>query len=617
MIRLLALDAATGEAPLVAATGHRRSPELSRIPRGGLAGASPSYADGILVCPTAAGAVVGVELATRSLLWGYCFSDEGNNGRRNGGMFSPMMSRISEPSATHWLDDSVSICEGRVLTTPADSEWLYCLGLFNGELLWKCPRKDDLYVACVDREKVVLVGRHAVRAVRLADGKPAWDGRTVEPSGRQFAQRPRLRKRRSVLPAAEQRRGRRNRSGRRQDRANARNRAREPCRATSSASRGTSFPRGWKASTPIINWTRCRPTSAGGWRRIPTTPRRFRCKAKSCWTAASVREAIASFRRADQLAPDPRTRELLRDTILDGLRTRVRRSIAARLRGIERLLDDSSQRAAFLRAMAAGLRTVGRIVGRVRLLSEADRHRPASSGRWTRSTRPCSCGATVGFAANWPSFAAKRRAKRRRRSTGPSRRGSSRPWRPVRIEPLQRFCDGFGDQPAAEQAREELIRRLDAAGRRLEAELAAARRRRMTPPSPSRLRSAAKRDADWPVGKIDVSTARQVNNSTRNNYGRGTSESARQPRSLLPRSVAPVRLQPPGDYRLRRARARAVAGVAGGRRPTAVLLLQLVLEPRVRRRPPAPAFAWDGRSLRSTRLGRGPTAARGCCGPRI
>ena len=38
-----------------------------------LAGLSPSYANGILVCPTGANSVVAVDLATRALLWGYRF----------------------------------------------------------------------------------------------------------------------------------------------------------------------------------------------------------------------------------------------------------------------------------------------------------------------------------------------------------------------------------------------------------------------------------------------------------------------------------------------------------------------------------------------------------------
>ena len=34
-------------------------------------GATPSFADGVLVCPTSAGAVVAVDATTRNLLWGY------------------------------------------------------------------------------------------------------------------------------------------------------------------------------------------------------------------------------------------------------------------------------------------------------------------------------------------------------------------------------------------------------------------------------------------------------------------------------------------------------------------------------------------------------------------
>ena len=70
------------------------------------------------------------------------------------------------------------------------------------------------------------------------------------------------------------------------------------------------------------------------------------------------REAATSFRRAYQLDPDPRTRELFRDTLLDGLRTdfAVYRGSAAE---IERLLDNPAQHAAFLRLMAGGLRRAG------------------------------------------------------------------------------------------------------------------------------------------------------------------------------------------------------------------------------------------------------------------
>ena len=81
-----------------------------------------------------------------------------------------------------------------MVITPVETDSLYCLNLADGTLAWDpLPQQDDLYVANIYRGKIVLVGQHGVRAVRLADGAPAWDGRTVAfpagatPSGRGYA----------------------------------------------------------------------------------------------------------------------------------------------------------------------------------------------------------------------------------------------------------------------------------------------------------------------------------------------------------------------------------------------------------------------------------------------
>ena len=56
-----------------------------------LAGCTPSYADGVLVCPTAAGAIVAVDVANRSLLWGYRYvrPQPNYNVARQGGWNNP------------------------------------------------------------------------------------------------------------------------------------------------------------------------------------------------------------------------------------------------------------------------------------------------------------------------------------------------------------------------------------------------------------------------------------------------------------------------------------------------------------------------------------------------
>ena len=72
-IRLLALDAKSGKTQW---TQQLAVVEIDVLqdPQRRLAGVSPSYSDGILVCPTASGAIIAVDLTTRSLLWGYRYS---------------------------------------------------------------------------------------------------------------------------------------------------------------------------------------------------------------------------------------------------------------------------------------------------------------------------------------------------------------------------------------------------------------------------------------------------------------------------------------------------------------------------------------------------------------
>ncbi len=523
VIRLLALDAATG----VAANGKPRwsqplamsDAELDQDPPRRLAGASPSYADGILVCPTASGAIVAIDLTTRSLLWGYCFSEQTNSGRRNMAMFQAMVSRVNEPSAPRWLDDSVSICDGRVLTTPDESEWLYCLDLVDGELLWKCRRKDDLYVACADRDKVVLVGRDAVRAVRLADGKPAWNGRVVNlpggstPSGRGFASGGRYFLPLSsaevvgidlaagkIVQTAKSRKG--------------------TIQGNLICFKGNVISQGLEG---VNAYYQLDAVSAEVERRLAANPddaEALSLRGEILLDKGKRSAAVAAFVRASESQADPRTRELLRDAILEGLRSDFARYRDQAWR-CERLADDASQRAAFFRAMAAGLQKSGELSAAFadyeklvdaeperQPLDEIDKSLLVRRDRWLRGRlgelRRDARGET---AAKIDQAVATRFAAAKADKS---------------LDPLRRFVDTFGDQPAAAaEARAELVRRLDSAGRRLEAEMAtisAANRGDARNP-PVAAQPAADRNVDWPPGKVEVKT-KKVNNAARNNYGR-------------------------------------------------------------------------------------------------
>lgn len=194
-VRLEVLDASTGRPlwsqPLAELDDTRAIDKPGgRLRR--LAGLSPSLAEGVLVCPTGAGAVVGVDLAARALIWAYCYQpsadgeDAVNGGKiiANGGMIirrgvngmvmiqgggSPL------PPKRRWLDGLPIIADGKVLLTPRDSDELYCLDLQTGNQLWTAKRGDRISIAGVVDGAAIVVGRHSVESLSLSrGGQPVW-----------------------------------------------------------------------------------------------------------------------------------------------------------------------------------------------------------------------------------------------------------------------------------------------------------------------------------------------------------------------------------------------------------------------------------------------------------
>ena len=139
-----------------------------------LAGLSPAFDQGILVCPIGAGGVVAVDVATRSLLWAHAYEQATDPAadatkRRRDGEPAPM------------------IANGRVLLAPYDSDFVICLGLADGQPSWRQRRGPATRLVGVVEARVLTVGDTAVEALDLATGRPLWKrdlGEAVRPSGR-------------------------------------------------------------------------------------------------------------------------------------------------------------------------------------------------------------------------------------------------------------------------------------------------------------------------------------------------------------------------------------------------------------------------------------------------
>ena len=260
-------------------------------------------------------------------------------------------------AASRWIDGSVSIADGRVLATPVESDWLYCLSLIDGKELWKSPRQNDLYVAGADREKVVLVGPRAVRALRMADGQPAWDGRTVElpegstPSGRGF-----LTGDRYFLPLS----------------------SAEVVAIDLAAGKIVQTAKSRKGNTPgnlvcyrgkvisqgldgVEAYYQLEAVEAETAAAIGRQPRRCRGPVAARRDLVECRQAVGSRGLVPprvRVGGQPANPRIAPRRALGGLRTEFA-AYRDRSGEVERLLDDPSQRATYLRLMADGLRQEG------------------------------------------------------------------------------------------------------------------------------------------------------------------------------------------------------------------------------------------------------------------
>ncbi|MDC0935031.1 PQQ-binding-like beta-propeller repeat protein [Pirellulales bacterium] len=184
-VELVALDAASGSLQWRQQLAHlEHGVTVDRARR--LQASMPSYHAGMLVCPTGAGVVVGIQLSKRSLRWAYRYERAVKPASERGHRNVP-----KHKTDGKWTDAAAIIVDGRVLLTPPESDALHCLDLQTGDLLWKQPRGKWNRLASVADGRVILAGPKGVGALHLADGKPAWSnplefGRGVSPSGTGF-----------------------------------------------------------------------------------------------------------------------------------------------------------------------------------------------------------------------------------------------------------------------------------------------------------------------------------------------------------------------------------------------------------------------------------------------
>jgi len=476
-IRLLALDSGSGDL-LWDQQLTVVNRDLLNDPVRRLAGASPSYADGILVCPTSDKSVVALELTTRSLLWGYVHSTSDSQRRRHGMPLAPGQFPAGNP-AGRWIDSSVVLAEGRVLITPAKSDELHCLDLADGRLLWKRPRNDDLYLACVYQGKAVLVGKRGVRTLALKDGSVAWKEGTVEfPEG-------------SSLTGTGFRGGNRYYvpldtpmvaaidldSGRLVETFESREGAvpgNLVCHKHKIVSQRADGVEAFHQLDLLRNEVQKRLAAK------PDDAEALTWAGEIMWNDGKLQEAVESFRAAWKLSPSIYTRRALREALFECLRGEFE-TYRGRLDEIHPLIDEVSQQATLLRLVATGLENAGEYeaaLERYRKLIELEddgrRMEPIEEGLALRQDR----WIRVQMSALREKMHEKSRGEidRFARDLLDMAIGEQTP------EAMRGFLDFFDSQPVAQEARDILGGLLKQNGRLLELELLLERQARSSDP---------------------------------------------------------------------------------------------------------------------------------------
>ncbi len=201
-LKLICLDAAKGETVWTQTLATARD-RMLMDPSRRVQAVHLAYGEGILVCPTNAGAILGVDLLSRSLVWAFPYREKTKNPNDQDQMMGGMGGRVWRGMAVgqdwntnlqklsaDWKMSAPIIYEGKVVFTAHDGKSIHCLNLQDGDSLWQADRRDDIYLAGVFQGRVVVVGKDHCRALSLNDGKQLWQVETGTPSGQGVASGP-------------------------------------------------------------------------------------------------------------------------------------------------------------------------------------------------------------------------------------------------------------------------------------------------------------------------------------------------------------------------------------------------------------------------------------------
>lgn len=170
-VNLCCLDPVTGSELWRQQLVAVESGSVDRDPIRRVAGATPTYQEGLLICSTGAGAVVAIDLSDRMLRWGLSFDRNTEMVRSISGRGTVEATQLMQ----RWYSGTAIAIDDTLLVTPIESDRLFGLDLLTGKRRFaEKSRVHMRYLAGARDGKFFVVGSKQMRAYDLESGRSVW-----------------------------------------------------------------------------------------------------------------------------------------------------------------------------------------------------------------------------------------------------------------------------------------------------------------------------------------------------------------------------------------------------------------------------------------------------------
>jgi outer membrane protein assembly factor BamB len=178
VLNLVKVNSATGEVAWIQRVGLVEQPLFSGSQRRRQVGSYlPTYGNGLIICPTQAGALIAVDAITGATQWAYYYGESSVSR----GRFSTRS--LSDAKRSPGFVDPPHVVGNRIFYLPRLSNRLHCIDLELGTQIW-AQRHDGQFIAVARTDDLLLIDNNVASGIDTTTGLTKWKKRLDIPAGR-------------------------------------------------------------------------------------------------------------------------------------------------------------------------------------------------------------------------------------------------------------------------------------------------------------------------------------------------------------------------------------------------------------------------------------------------